>query len=454
MIKRPPPKERLPESPYFYIKEHYPEKIMDYIALFQAVDSKGVYHHYDEFRHRVSKELDVDLAWALTKLARSRAAQHLLWLGKPIQKCTYHSTNIIQKATTLVDQNTTTAALEWTVNKIGEEQHFHYLFNDLVEDESISSSQLEGAATTTRIAKDMLKRKREPRTSDEKMIVGNFKMMRFAWENRISEITPSFIKALHKVGVDGIDDDRYAPGHFRITDDVVVEDRDGEIVHQPPQAEGIDLRFVMLCEWINTDHDDINSSNYIHPLIKAICIHFAIGYEHPFKDGNGRTARALFYWFMFKKDYGAFRYISISNLLKEAAAQYGKSYLYTESDEMDMTYFIDYQCSVIMRAVTAFKAHCQKAISDIEGFNSWLWSSGIYSALNDKQKTVFQVAKSGLSKSFTITNVKDNLGCSYNTAASVLNGLVDLNLFEKEKYGKEWIYSLRDKQEIQKNWIS
>jgi Fic family protein len=132
---------------------------------------------------------------------------------------------------------------------------------------------------------------------------------------------------------------------------------------------------------------------------------------------------------MFKKEYGAFRYISISNLLKEAAVQYGKSYLYTETDEMDVTYFIDHQCSIIMRAASTFKHHCQKAIIDIESFNQWLWASGIYKQLNEKQKVVFQVAKSKITNEFTATTVKENLGCSFNTASAVLNGLVDLHLF-------------------------
>jgi Fic family protein len=446
MIKRPPSKENLPESPYYHIKEHHPEQIMDYISYYQAMDNKGAYLPYDEFRHRVPNGLIVDLAWALTKGARSRVAQHLLWLNKPIQQCTFIPTNVIQKATTLVDQNTTTAALEWTTNKIGKDQHFHYLFNDLAEDESISSSQLEGAATTTRVAKDMLKRKREPRNLDEKMIVGNLEMMRF--------ITPALIRDLHKIGVDGIDNDKYAPGAFRVSDDIVVDDGYGNILHQPPNAEDIDIRFILLCEWINTDHDDINSSNYIHPLIKAICIHFAIGYEHPFNDGNGRVARALFYWFMFKKDYGAFRYISISSLLKKAFAQYGKSYLYTETDEMDLTYFIDYQCSIIIRAVSEFKSHCQKTIDNIESFNKWLFNSGVYGQLSDKQRMIFQVAKSSQDAIFTARYIQDKLGCSYNTAATALNGLVELNLFDKHKDGKEWIYSLRDKHDIQKTWLS
>ncbi|WOG25892.1 hypothetical protein [Endozoicomonas sp. 8E] len=50
------------------------------------------------------------------------------------------------------------------ISKVGEEQYIEYLLNDLIEDEAISSSQLEGAATTTLVAKDMLKRKRKPRT--------------------------------------------------------------------------------------------------------------------------------------------------------------------------------------------------------------------------------------------------------------------------------------------------
>lgn len=454
MFRRPPSKDKLIDRPYSYVIQHYPEKADDYRAFYAAMNDKGRYLHYDEFRRRVPKDLDVDLAWSLTKLARSGPSQRIIELGTPLVFCSFMYTPSIQKTTTIVDQNTTTAALEWTIKKIGEEQHLKYLFNDLLEDEAISSSQLEGAATTTLFAKDMLKKKREPRSIDEKMILGNFKMMRFAWEKRTEILTPQLIKDFHAIGVSGINDEHYSPGAFRVSDDVVITDGDNNVVHKPPLAKNIDWNFERFCKWVNTDHDELESANYIHTLIKAITIHFSIGYEHPFRDGNGRVARALFYWFLFKKDYGAFRYISISNYLKDTAKQYGKSYLYTETDDMDLTYFIDYQCSVILSAVSGFKKHCQKVIEDIEAFNNWLWSSGVYGQLSDKQKTVFQVAKSGLAKTFTVTNVKENIGCSYNTAATVLNGLVELNLFDKQKDGKEWIYSLRDKQDIQKNWIS
>lgn len=452
MIKRPPKIDSLSNPWDLVFLTEPPDRVANYFDFLSPVDSKGRYLPFDEFRHRISDGVNIDIAWFFTRKARAALSRNFLAAGTIIEPCSYFSTSIIEKAKTMVDQSTTTAALEWANRKLGEEQNLSYMLEDLVEEEAISSSQLEGAATTTMVAREMIKRRREPRTIDERMILGNFKMMRFAWEKRSSPLTIDLIQEIHAIGVAGIEDEKYLPGNFRSGDNVVVEDRDGNIVHQPPPAEGLNIRFSLLCNWVNTDHDELESQHYIHPLIKAICVHFAIGYEHPFNDGNGRVARALFYWFLFKKDYGAFRYISISNLLKEAAIQYGKSYLYTETDEMDMTYFIEHQCSVIMRAIDAFKDYCKKSATDIEEFNKWMFNSGVYGKLSEKQKIVFQIAKSKPNTVFTARYVEEKLNCAYNTAAAVLNGLVDLDLFEKSKDGKEWIYRLRSKNNIQKSW--
>ncbi|MFU2327561.1 Fic family protein [Pseudomonas sp. NFX98] len=185
-------------------------------------------------------------------------------------------------------------------------------------------------------------------------------------------------------------------------------------------------------------------ANYLHPLIKGIALHFALGYEHPFRDGNGRVARALFYWFMFKNDYSAFRYIAISVLLRNAPVKYGRSYLDTEADDLDLTYFIDFQCSVVLRAVGSFTEAYRKSLIDAQQFDCWLQESGFLEQLTEKQRALYQVAKSGMAKEFTAGNVKENLGCSYNTASATLNGLVELKLFEKRRMGRECVYFLRE----------
>jgi len=450
-IKVPPAEE---VNPLFVIANNYPEKLGDYLDFFSPMDKKGRYLPYDELRHRIDSGLDHKLVWSLVRTSRNRQKAKIIDLGEPKSECHYLLTPLIQKAVSEVDRNTTRASLEWMSSRIGEGAQIDYLLNDLIEDESISSSQLEGAATTTRAAKEMLKRNRKPRSEDEKMIVGNYKLMVFAWENRLKPLSLDLVREMHRVGVEGIDDDTYVPGNFRKTDDVHVVNSDGEIVHTPPPSQTLKARLKGIVEWANEDQDESDNISYIHPLIKAITLHFCIGYEHPFRDGNGRVARALFYWYMFKKDFASFRYIAISVLLKGAPSKYGKSYLYTESDGMDLTYFIEHQSSVIIRAIKKFKDAYKNAAVQIESFNRWLFDSGLYKKLTDKQRTVFQVAKNQTSIAFTIRNVEKNLGCSYNTAASVLNGLVDLDLFSKFKKGREWVYIMKEKDQIVENWSS
>ncbi|MBE8232468.1 MAG: Fic family protein, partial [Endozoicomonadaceae bacterium] len=153
-------------------------------------------------------------------------------------------------------------------------------------------------------------------------------------------------------------------------------------------------------------------------------------------------------WYLFKCNYAAFRYIAISVLLKAAPVKYGKSYLYTESDDMDLTYFVDYQCKIIVRSIAAFKKVYEKSFNDVNEFNTWLWNSGLYRKLNDKQRAIFQIAKNDKSNDYTATSVMNGLGCSYNTASSVLNGLVKLGVFIKYKEGREWRFKINSMEKI------
>lgn len=447
-IKLPPELELMPIVSAIQDTENYD----GYMAHYAPLDTKGRYLAYDELRHRIDPPLKHRVVWSLIKEARKRQRVEVIELGEPSQQCHYLLTPLIQKAVSEVDRNTTSAQLEWISSQIGERSQMQYLLKDLIEDESISSSQLEGAATTTKAAKELLKRNKKPRSNDEKMIIGNYKMMLFAWENRHKDLSLDFLCEMHKVGVEGINDDHYDPGSFRRTSDVQVVDSEGSVVHIPPPYETLKARLGEIINWANTDHASREDASYLHPFIKAVILHFCIGYEHPFRDGNGRVARTLFYWYLFKNDFSAFRYIAISLLLKKAPVKYGKSYLYTETDEMDLTYFIEYQSDIVIRAIDKFKKSYKDTALEIERFNDWLFRSGLYGKLTDKQRIVFQVAKSGLADFFTVRDVERNLGCSYNTAATTLNGLVALNIFKKVKEGREWHYRMFEQQEIIANW--
>ncbi len=215
---------------------------------------------------------------------------------------------------------------------------------------------------------------------------------------------------------------------------MAVVDAEGEVVHQPPKHDDINRLLARVINWLNANGDDV------HPVIQAITLHFVIGYIHPFRDGNGRVARALFYWYMFKSGYTGFRYIAISALLKKAPIQYGISYLDTEQDNLDLTYFIKYQLKVIGRAIDEFVSIYERAAHRMQELEER------YSGLNTIEKKIigFVSGEPRYRKKSTITarEVESLLGISYNSAKQKLDDMVTAAILASEKIGKSTEYFL------------
>lgn len=190
-----------------------------------------------------------------------------------------------------------------------------------------------------------------------------------------------------------------------------------------------------LCSFANTEHDGINNDLFIHPVVKAIMLHFFIGYIHPFGDGNGRTARALFYWFMLKNGYGLFEYISISRLLNKAPAKYARSYLYTESDDSDLTYFIYYQLDIIKRAIADLQVYVKRQSAELQNFTARMTRFAKTNSLNRRQIEILQTAVQEPGRIFTVKDVSAQFQTAENTARADLKKLADLGLMETLKTG-------------------
>ncbi|EOX1764349.1 Fic family protein [Vibrio cholerae] len=426
-----------------------PNDYTDYIVPFT-----DEYHSFNEFRRRVKSGLDVKYCWWLTRLSRDSTLINLTPLeDKPLppdlpeqviqallnssdytQHCRFNNLHEFGRVLSQIDRYTTHSAMLGILEQIGERAHFEHLANNLVDDEAISSSQLEGAATTTILAKEMIRKKRKPRTDDERMIFGNFDLMKSAWDLRDEPFSIELIRDLHSIGTKTLEQEKYTSGAFRTTDDVAVVDAEGEIVHQPPNHNSIDRLLTRVVKWLNSNDSGV------HPVIQAITLHFVIGYVHPFRDGNGRVARALFYWYMFKSGYTGFRYIAISALLKKAPIQYGVSYLDTEHDNLDLTYFIKHQLKVIGRAIDEFVAVYQRAVQRMQALEE------SYSGLEDIERKIvgFVSGEPRYRKMPTVTarEVESLLGISYNSAKQKLDDMVSAGILSSEKIGKSTEYFL------------
>lgn len=381
----------------------------------RIVDEKGRYLPFDEFRHRVSGQDNLALAWSLTRHARNAAIEYIEYFNVSGDKAGFVITPAIVEACELVDKHTTGSALDEIKQQLrgaGAE------LASLQLDEPITSSQLEGANTTTLVAKNMLETGRAPATEDEHMIAGNARLMLEIAGNLDEPLTVALIRHFHAAGMKDINDEKYRPGELRLTDDIVIADYNGDIVHQPPPAGEIGARLESLCDWVNSQH------SYIHPLVRAIILHFMLAHEHPFRDGNGRTSRALFYWLMLKNGYDVFRYISISSLLHAAPVKYAHSYQYTESDGMDLTYFIEYQAGIVRRAALNLRDHIKRAVTRSAKIDALLYQSGSLKRLTSRQVTLVNIMLAERNKTWSVAQVRDALGTSDNTARADLRALV------------------------------
>lgn len=410
------------------------EVIDDYLAGYRW---RGLpYLHYDQFRHRVTPQEKLDSLWRYVKSTRLLSAS---W-PRPLDGVGHDGLEIvnitatIQKSCSVVDRLASSAAETERYEKFDAAD---YLMDELRAAESIASSQLEGAATTSRVALEMIKVGRKPRDESERMIMGNWRMMEYVTRHYEQPFNLQSLMELHRVGVAGIADEKYAPGQLRQeSDDVVVVDHEGQVLHTPPPASVLESALARLSDFINTPHESADDETWLHPLVKACIIHYTIGWLHPFKDGNGRVARALFYHYMLKCGYTAFRYISVSKLLKNAPAQYVRAYLYTETDDMDLTYFVDYQCGIVSRAVREYIEYIQEIVETRSQLKRWLYDTGVYAELNARQRDLAAIAINQPGVLFTAAEVKARMKVSENTARADLNKLTRMGLMRALKEGK------------------
>ena len=381
----------------------------------RILDDKGRYLPFDEFRHRVPQRENLTLAWTLTRRARDTAMQRIDFHNETGEQAGFVLTPAIAAACEQVDKHATRLALGDLINRL---RGAGAALIQLQLDEPITSSQLEGANTTTLVARSMLESRRAPRTEDEHMIAGNARLMDDIPALLDEPLTPALIRRFHAIGMQGIRDEKYRPGEFRTTNDIVIADYDGNVVHQPPAAEGLTERLERVCAWVNDE------THYIHPLVKACILHFILAHEHPFRDGNGRTSRALFYWFMLKSGYDAFRYISISSFLHAAPVKYAHSYQYTEKDGMDMTYFLEYQADVVRRGLGRLLQHVNDLVARAASIDRMLFESGALSRLTPRQVILLNIMLATPGKQYTAADISEVLGTSDNTARSDLRALV------------------------------
>jgi Fic family protein len=310
-----------------------------------------------------------------------------------------------------------------------------YLMRSLME-EAITSSQLEGAVTTREVAKEMIRTGRAPHDISEQMILNNYLTMRHIRTLKDSDLTPEMVFEVHRIVTDKTLKEKDGAGRFRTANEKrVVGDDYGEVYRDPPVATELVDRLGSMCAFANGKIPD----NFIHPVVRAIILHFWLAYDHPFVDGNGRTARALFYWSMLRAGYWLFEFISISHILRKAPIKYGRSFLYTETDENDLTYFIVAQTTVIRKAIAALHAYLDEKTKEVNQLESHLRALQLF---NHRQVDLLRHALKHPYQQYTIASHQKSHGVVYQTARTDLTELGTRGLLEQRKRGRQMVFAV------------
>ena len=414
----------IPEKQKLADVEKLFEECYRLMTTHKATDEKGRYLYWDKIKHKYGKQ--AEMVWAATKINRLAGKKKITDFQN--HEFSFCVPDTMQSLLHFIDKTCGSHMMLSDGLKLPEADK-----KTLMMEESITSAQLEGAVTTRKVAKALLHSKRQkPKDKHEKMIVNNYRLMQKVVELKNEPLSIDLILSLHRIATEEAIENQAVSGAFRQTDDIHIADYDRNLVYQPPKCSEVPQLMETLCRFANTDHDDIENSLFIHPVVKAVMLHFLTGYIHPFGDGNGRTARALFYWFMLKNGYGLFEYISISRLLNQAPS---KSYLYTEYDDLDMTYFIYYQLDVIKRAILDLQAYVERESAKLKNFTAEIAQFAERHQLNSRQIEILQTAVQDKGRTFKVKDTAAQFDVAENTARADLNRLAALKLLGRLKDG-------------------
>lgn len=314
------------------------------------------YLHWDDLKYREFGESNRTDVWRMMKVMRIMSYRQVRIRDVEISYTLFD--DYTQRTLHEIDSRIASGFL--TSNGIDEKRRIILSVSSMME-ESIASSQLEGASTTTKLAKKLLRSNLQPKDISQKMILNNYRAMQLIKDRLDRPLSRELIKEVHQTITDGLMEDPNASGRFREDDSVAVRDKYEDITYHVPVRHDLIVEMLDdLCKFVNDE------TVFVHPVIKGIIIHYVLAFVHPFLDGNGRVSRALFYWYCLKNGYPMVEFLSISKVIKKHRQGYDLAYLYSETDDQDITYFIRYNLNMISEAIDVFDRYLKRKMREQE----------------------------------------------------------------------------------------
>ena len=129
-------------------------------------------------------------------------------------------------------------------------------------------------------------------------------------------------------------------------------------------------------------------------------------------------------------------FLSISRLLAHAPAQYARSFLFTEDDDGDLTYFYLEQARIITRAIDELEAYLARKTAELQGANHLLRNL----SLNHRQISLIERFLRDPGSSTTVMAHQTNHDVATQTARTDLQDLERRGYLESTKQGRRVVW--------------
>jgi Fic family protein len=370
--------------------------------------------------------------WALVQLQRIGSATHLPFEGVSGASVRVVVTDPLRAALHRIDCHQ--ALLDAGLRK-GDSDAETYARRAFIE-EALASSRIEGADTMRAVGRELLRSGRRPRDRSERMIWNNFSALQ-SLDHWIHEpLTPQLLCSIQEVLTRETLDDPRDSGVLRQDDEVRVRDRlTAEIVHVPPPASELEKRVRKICDFANAPVQD---ESFLHPVIKAILLHYQIAYDHPFGDGNGRTARWVFMWYLVRQEaFWWCRFLPVSRMTERARRGYYQAFQNAADDGFDATYLVRQQVRCMELEMAS--------LAELLGRRKLLYERArrrlrLEDEFNVRQLAVFDHSVRHSGAEFSQVGHAAYHGVTLMTAGRDLNGLAKLGFLSLSKQGRTILY--------------
>jgi Fic family protein len=397
-----------------------------FAPLLRKIEQKYLY--WDKVKYLAPKGISPETLWQAVKLSRTLQMKTLRF-----GRYTFHFT-ITERMLSLLHQFDLNFGGSLGSDGLVSPNDKKYILNSSIMEEAIASSQMEGANTTRKVAKEMLRKQSTPKNKSERMIVNNYNTIKFISEIAKEDFSVDLILRIHKMIANATLDDIENEGNIRDNNNILVMNAvSGEIAHTPPSYEEIGGMLEELCNFANNNDSDI----FIHPIIRGIIIHFVLAFIHPFCDGNGRTSRSLVYWYLLKHKYWFVEYLSISRIIYRSKAKYERAFLCVESDDFDLSYFILYHLEVMEDAFNELKEYLSRKIQERSTLENFTSIPGI----THRQAEILKLLDESPETIFSAKQIASRFGLNAKSIRTDLRNLTKLDIVSEVPInGREFGY--------------